>query len=153
MTIRDFVMQDFARVMEINNASYDFPPDKAYVLKEIESGKCWVAEENGTVIGFIIGKLKNQLPYINNVAVDKAHRSKGIATKLIKQFESAYELVQKPENKFLWLQVETNNPAQKLYFDLGYRVHWVDENYYGQGKHALCMYKSARPVWNAASHS
>src|SRR6185437_9422285 len=151
MTIRDFVMQDFAKVMEINDKYQDVPAPKSFVLESIEKGHAWVSEENGEVIGFIIGKIKHGAAYINNVTVEPAHRGKGIATKLIKQFESVYGMNQKPENIFFWLQVDANNPAQKLYFDLGYRVYSVDENYYGKGKHAICMAKSARPIWNVSS--
>lgn len=150
MNIRDFVMQDFAKVMEINDQSYDEPATKAFVLESIESGHAWVAEENGEIVGFIIGKIKHGSAYINNVAVTAAHRGKGIATKLIKNFESIYGMNQKPGNSFYWLQVDASNPAQKLYFDLGYRVYSVDENYYGKGKHAVCMAKSAKPIWNVS---
>jgi hypothetical protein len=38
--------------------------------------------------------------------------------------------------------VKVENPSQKLYFDLGYRVSKFEPNLYGPGKHGLRMDKS-----------
>jgi ribosomal protein S18 acetylase RimI-like enzyme len=146
MTIRDFEAKDFDRIMEINNASYESPAPKKFVLDSINNGHAWVAIEDENVVGFLIGLLKHGTPYVNNVAVAVEHRGKGIAKQLFGKFEALFGMNQKPENKIFWLQVEASNPAQKLYFNLGYRVIWVDQNYYGWAKHALCMFKSARPL-------
>lgn len=151
--IREFQMSDFDRVIELNNKSPYSPAPKWFVLESIERGRTWVYVQDDKVVAFIIGKIKNDVPYINNIVVDEGHRGKGIATKLIKRFEESFGSEQKPENKSFWLQVDNDNPAQKLYFDLGYRVYWVDENYYGPGKHALCMHKSARSTMNMLTTS
>jgi ribosomal protein S18 acetylase RimI-like enzyme len=145
--IRDFEMQDFERIIEINNSSFEYPQSKSFLLENIEKGRAWVFVEREEIVGFLIGKYKNDTPYIHTIAIDIAHRGKGFATKLIKKFEEFYGTNQKVENRQFWLQVQNDNPAQKLYFDLGYRTCWVDENYYGRTKHALCMFKSARPAY------
>jgi [ribosomal protein S18]-alanine N-acetyltransferase len=146
MVIRDFEAKDFDRVMEINNASYEFPATKKFVLDSITNGHAWVALEDDKIVGFIIGVMKHNTPYVNNVCVDSEYRGQGIAKQLFVKFEALFGMNQKPENMIFWLQVQSDNPAQKLYFDLGYRVGWIDLNYYGWAKHALCMYKSARPL-------
>lgn len=146
MAIRDYEPKDFERIVEINNASYTDPAPKKFLLDSIEKGHAWVAVEDEGVIGFLIGYVKNGTPYINNVSVDPEYRNKGIAKELFIKFEERFGANQQPEKKLFWLQVDSSNPAQKLYFDLGYRVGWVDQNYYGWAKHALCMYKSARPL-------
>lgn len=150
MQIRDFEAKDFDRVMEINDASFTAPATRKFVLDSIDKGQAWVMVDGETVIGFLIGYMKNGIPYVNNVAVVAEYRKQGIAKKLFEKFEERFGKDQKPESKMFWLQVESNNPAQKLYFDLGYRVGWVDENYYGLANHALCMYKSVRPLVNVA---
>jgi ribosomal-protein-alanine N-acetyltransferase len=146
MVIRDFEAKDFDRVMQINDASFDAPATRKFVLDSITDGKAWVAIEDDVIVGFLIGKMKHNTPYVNNVAVDPAYRGKGIAKLLFAKFEELFGMNQKPESTIFWLQVQSDNPAQKLYFDLGYRVGWVDPNYYGWAKHALCMYKSSRPL-------
>ena len=145
MLIRPYKESDFIDIKSINELSHEIPSPSMLLRAEADQGKTWVAEIDGVVFGFIIGKLKHSKPYVYNIAVSQAYRKQGIATELMKTFEEYYSKLQKKGNNCLWLQVNTNNPAQKLYFDLGYRVGYVDEDFYGAGKHALCMYKSSVP--------
>ena len=144
MAIRDYKESDFHSVIEASRQAFEHPDPIEYTQRSIENGRVWVAIEDDEVVGFLISKLKNSTPYVNSVAVLPAFRGKGVAKKLFEKFEEFYGFQQKSEVKIFWLQVRTNNPAQKLYFDLGYRVTGFDEHYYGQNEHALCMYKSAR---------
>ena len=145
MLIRKYTDEDFVWVNNINQLSYDFPIPELLLSAEIEKGQTWVAVKNDIVIGYLIGKIKHGVPYVYAITVAYTHREQGIATKLFEEFEKGFGGLQKPENKRFWLQVADDNPAQKLYFDLGYRVGYVDEDFYGMTKHALCMYKSKRP--------
>ena len=144
MAIRDYKESDFHSVIEASRQAFEHPDPIEYTQRSIENGRVWIAIEEDEVVGFLISKLKNSTPYVNSVAVLPAFRGKGIAKKLFEKFEEFYGFQQKSEVKIFWLQVRTNNPAQKLYFDLGYRVTGFDEHYYGQNEHALCMHKSAR---------
>ena len=146
MVIRDFEAKDFERIIEIDKLSYETPTPKQFVLDSILGGKAWVAVEDDQIIGFIIGKVKHGTPYVNNVCLAPDHRGKGYAKLLFGKFEEVFGMNKNLEDRVYWLQVDSSNPAQKLYFDLGYRVGWIDQNYYGWSKHALCMYKSARPI-------
>jgi ribosomal protein S18 acetylase RimI-like enzyme len=144
MAIRDYKESDFHSVIEVSRQAFEHPDPIEYTQRSIENGRVWVAIEDDEVVGFLISKFKHSTPYVNSVAVLPAFRGKGIAKKLFEKFEEFYGFQQKSEVKIFWLQVRTNNPAQKLYFDLGYRVTGFDEHYYGQNEHALCMHKSAR---------
>ena len=144
MAIRDYKESDFHSVIEASRQAFEHPDPIEYTQRSIENGRVWVAIEDDEVVGFLISKLKNSTPYVNSVAVLPAFRGKGIAKKLFEKFEEFYGFQQKSEVKIFWLQVRANNPAQKLYFDWGYRVTGFDEHYYGRNEHALCMYKSAR---------
>jgi ribosomal protein S18 acetylase RimI-like enzyme len=145
--VRDYRDEDFASICAINNASFPNPSPDWYLEEQgLRIGKGWVYEVDGKVVGYIIGKVKYKIPYVFSVAVLKDYRKRGIAKALFEAFELFYSATQKPENMSFWLQVSQHNPAQKLYFDLGYKVGFVDENYYGHGDHALCMYKTARPM-------
>ena len=145
MKIRDYEASDFARIKELNTEGFELPAPDWFLLESIETGHAWVAVEGDETVAFLIGKTKFDVSYINNIVVTKAHQKKGIATNLIQKFEEHFGQSQKFYSKVYWLQVEADNPAQKLYFDLGYRVSGIDENYYGPLKHALCMYKGSRP--------
>jgi ribosomal protein S18 acetylase RimI-like enzyme len=154
MVIRDYKESDFHSVISINQESFAQPEPIEFVQASIENGRVWVAVSDEVnvqnpagvekVVGFLISKFKHSTSYVNNVAVLSEYRHKGIAKKLFEKFEEFYGSLQTPEVKIFWLQVRANNPAQKLYFDWGYRVTGFDEHYYGRNEHALCMYKSAR---------
>jgi ribosomal protein S18 acetylase RimI-like enzyme len=143
--VRDYKEEDYLSIRSIDELSFADPEPEWFLREALEKGKAWVFEEDRKIQGFLVGKLKHGLPYIHNVSVKKEFRNKGIAAALFSKFEEHYGAAQKPENSAFWLQVSCNNPAQKLYFDLGYRVGFVDEHYYGQNDHALCMYKNSRP--------
>ena len=146
--VRDYKEEDFDSIWKINVDSFPKTEPEWFLSEAMNSGKTWVFELDGNIVGFIVGKVKNKTSYIHNVAVDKEFRNIGIASALVSEFERYYGATQKSEVKKFWLQVNHKNPAQKLYFDLGYRVGFVDENYYGKGEHAICMYKSSKPFSN-----
>jgi ribosomal-protein-alanine N-acetyltransferase len=145
MTIREYQEKDACAVCAINRACFkDAEPDSE-LLEDLKKYKTWVAvAENGYIQGFISGHVKHGIPYIDNVSVLELYRGMGIATELIETFEKSFSWRDSLGNgTAYWLQVASDNPAQRLYFDLGYRVESVDENFYGRGKHALCMHKTA----------
>lgn len=102
--------------------------------EEIYNQDVWVAEDKGKPVGYIVGKDG----YIAGLAVIPRMRGKGIASGLIKRAESAYCAAR---IKKAWLYVHSINPAQTLYFKLGYRVTGIFKNYYGKNWHALTMTK------------
>jgi ribosomal protein S18 acetylase RimI-like enzyme len=56
-------------------------------------------------------------------------RRQGFGTTLLKEIEAFYR---KAGRQGISLTCNTHNPAQKLYFDLGYRVERVLPRYYGE---------------------
>src|SRR5271166_2555326 len=95
------------------------------LLTAAKKNNVWIAEENGK-------------GYIDTVDVSPKARGKGIATKLIGLYETAAKKRGLTEIK---LEVSTDNPAQILYFKLGYRVVAFRRNYYKLNYHALTMAK------------
>jgi ribosomal protein S18 acetylase RimI-like enzyme len=137
ITIRPSGLQDINEIWKLNSAwvSPKEPKSNLEAVLATPSSKAWVAVDDGAVVAALVGKLKLGLPYIHSVVTASTHRGKGIATHLFDQFEKAY-----PGDNY-WLQAHFNNAAQKLYFDLGYRVKSIDMDFYGRNHHALCMYK------------
>jgi ribosomal protein S18 acetylase RimI-like enzyme len=142
MIIRPAVDEcDFASI-NLLNSLYITPvePEVSIMAVLHRAGtRAWLAVDGDFIVGALVGKMKFDIPYVHSVSVQKDHRGRGIATELFNTFEEGFKT--EATNVGYWLQVKFNNPAQKLYFDLGYRVESVDENFYGPGVHALCMYK------------
>ena len=134
--IRDYEDGDASELCIANQICYHRSESDVELLKVVESEKTWVAIDDDLLVGFIIGKIKHGIPYIYNVAVLPGARKEGFGKKLIEKFEEFF-----CASHVFWLKVDADNPAQKLYFDLGYRVESIDEHFYGRDKHALCMFK------------
>jgi len=108
------------------------------LLKAAKKNNVWVAEENGKILGFLLADKEFGKGYIDTVDVSPKARGKGIATKLIGMYEAAAKKRGLAEIK---LEVSIENPAQVLYFKLGYRVTAFRRHYYKLHYHALTMAK------------
>ena len=129
---------DFDRVMEINDACYSgvycAPREKVKDMCTVSD--VFIAREQAEyghpqcgsqiIVGFAIVRHVFQ-PYIWNIAVDPAYQKVGIGGNLLREIIRTYTLA-KTANIALHVNVE--NPAQKLYFDYGFRVKSVQKKYF-----------------------
>ncbi len=133
---------DLSYLLRLNEVCYPDESSDPTVPKRLglvlRKNPCWVTEESGLIAGCLLSEISNGQPYIWSVCVDPTHRGKGLATTLIQTFEKHYAAT---EYKQPWLHVRVDNPAQKLYFDLGYRVSSFERNIYAAGVHGLTMRK------------
>ena len=134
--IRRIKPSDYKAIYSINQRCHRIYEPNIDLLYKLQTGFTWVAEENGKVMGFLISRIvEDKLANIYNVSVLPEYRGQGIATALFKECHEFYR------GNSLCLHVNVNNPAQKLYFDLGYRVLSIKENFYGDGENAIHMCK------------
>lgn len=112
--------------------------DNAQYHRVVSRFPTWIVDDKGTVAAALISEVSKGSPYIWSVATDPAYRGKGLATTVINHFEKHY-LAAGYER--VWLHTKVTNPAQKLYFDLGYRVSSFEPNLYGPHDHGLTMRK------------
>lgn len=139
MVIRLAKPDDFDTLGQLTRALYpDDIWDNAQYYKVINKYPTWVCEDKGTVAATLISEVSKGTPYIWSVATDPAYRGKGLATTLIKYFENYYMDAGYERS---WLHTKVTNPAQKLYFDLGYRVSSFEPHLYGPHEHGLTMRK------------
>lgn len=130
MSIRRVVPDDYITLIDLNYECY--PEDKPdptlspRLLKVVKNNPCWVYEDSG-IKACLLSEISENQPYIWSVATLTSHRGRGIATKLIKEFEKHYA---SEGHTKAWLHVRVNNPAQKIYFDAGYRVASFERNLY-----------------------
>ena len=98
----------------------------------------WLACIGDRIAGYLIAEDISGDIAVDTCAVSRVHRRKGIATRLMAACESA---AKRRGYKQMRLEVFTENPAQILYFQIGYRVCGFKRNYYSLRKHAVSMVK------------
>lgn len=144
--IRLLEKRDLPSVYTLNKTCHVNPEPNISLLTQIEgpNAQTWVAELDNKIVGFLVGRQTltgpqtlNNAFNIYNVAVDPQFRKRGIASELIKAFEDYFK-----GQGYAYLHVDRENSAQKLYFDLGYRVYDIVPDFYGDKTLALKMYKS-----------
>jgi ribosomal protein S18 acetylase RimI-like enzyme len=135
--------EDFERVIQINDACYSgvYRPPRKTVADMISVSEVFIARVNekdfshsfpedlpdeNYIIGFAIVRNAFQ-PYIWNIAVDPAYQNRGVAGNLLREIIRRYTL---EKSSRITLHVNVENPAQKLYFDYGFRVISVEEDYF-----------------------
>ena len=134
--------EDFQRVMEINDACYEgvYRPPRETMSDMISVSDVVIAriDPNGepyifgdrsvedAIIGFAIVRNPAQ-PYLWNIAVSPAYQNKGVAGNLLREIIRKYTLDKYSQ---ITLHCNAKNPAQKLYFDHGFRVVAVEKNYF-----------------------
>jgi len=143
---------DFDRLCEISDACYtgdERPPRETmkdmvevcdvFLAKsglgsievgEMESNSC----ELDKIIGFALVRTSGN-PYIWSIAVDKGFQRRGVGGNLLREIIKKYTLQKDFE---ITLHVHEDNPAQKLYFDYGFRVKRIERDYYNP-KNGLFM--------------
>jgi ribosomal-protein-alanine N-acetyltransferase len=135
--IREYCHEDIEAIFRINKESFDRPQPNVGLLAEIHKGRTLVAEVDNKVVGFLVSIIVNSQVHIYNIAITPAHRGKGIGTQLLQKIEEFYKGLP------FGLLVHMENPAQRLYFDIGYRVTDVKKDYYYPDQHALVMVKQS----------
>lgn len=145
LTIEHASIRDLVRLCEIEEECFKteaFTKQQIATLLEDYNCLSFVAEENGEIVGFIIGDLRlerNALAgHILTIDVSAKHRRKGIGKRLLHELERVFR-----ERHIGACQLEVredNAQALKLYRKAGYKEIGELQNYYGNA-HGLCMKK------------
>jgi ribosomal-protein-alanine N-acetyltransferase len=91
-------------------------------------GMAWVAEQNGCVAGFLIGRAVADEFEILNMGVARAHRRRGIAGQLVQE---ALQCSRKAGARRAHLEVRASNQAAiSLYKRYGFKRYGRRERYY-----------------------
>jgi len=97
-----------------------------------------VAEENGELVGYLLGTLLMDEARILLIAVKDKHRRKGIGSRLVKEYVESV----RGRASMIRLEVRCNNlAAQTFYFKQGFRFIGLVNNYYRNGDNAYIMVK------------
>jgi len=141
LTIRtSYTPDDLPRLYEIEKTCFTrcFRWSKEDFVTALKTDDIWIAEYGGQIAGFIIGEVEGNIGHVVTVDVDPSFRRRGFGEALMGAAENHYR---KKGIKKMSLEVHVDNPAQILYFKLGYRVAGVREKYYANGSMGITMVK------------
>ena len=149
MRLRAFRPTDFERFYEIDQACFE--PGVSYSRDELarflahRNSRTWVAEENGTIVGFLIANRERpKVLHIVTIDVVEGWRRRGVGALLMEAAEAWAK-----EQAFTLVGLETahdNVGAQRFYERRGYRKVGTLERYYANGSAAWVMVKELVPA-------
>lgn len=140
----------FNRILEINNLSYSGiqSPKASILLNAYNQGDVYITYNDSRIlagfvddiVGFaiVIDYMDNFEPLLWSIAVHPSYRGQGFATSMLMEVEKDSRAL---GARTIRLTVHLDNPAQKLYFDAGYRVVNVARNHYLNEGDGLVMKK------------
>ena len=139
VTIRPFEFDDSRELLEMEEAIFNEPNPLLYAMIESRPMEGFiVAEENGRVVGYLLGTLLMDEARLLLIAVKENHRRLGIGSRLVKEYVESV----RGRASMVRLEVRTSNlAAQTFYFKLGFRFIGMVYNYYRNGDNAYIMVK------------
>lgn len=95
-------------------------------------------DRSSNIIGYCAFMLSNDRAELLKLAIDDAHRKKGIATALLL---NAFYDIRNLKKDMIFLEVSAGNiSAINLYKSIGFTQVSIRKNYYGQGRDAIVMH-------------
>jgi ribosomal protein S18 acetylase RimI-like enzyme len=139
---------EFPRLLQINDECYTgIERPSAFEFEGmLKNTDVFVASEavdrdpnDWRIIGFAICKptiSPARGPYLWSIAVSVPFQNRGVGGNLLREVIKAYTLSKEKE---ITLHCKPSNPAQKLYFDYGFRVEVVAPHWFGRNELGLFM--------------
>lgn len=130
MKIRPYTAADFHQVLALNDATFvgDQRPPATTLQEMISVSDIWIAEEEDKpLLGFMIVRPMGDGAYLWQMSVHPGMQKRGIGGNMLREVIQYYTA---KKYKHVRLHVHYDNPAQKLYFDYGFRVYDIARGYY-----------------------
>ena len=144
--LRPYQPSDFETLYRIDQSC--FPREIAYGSAEMKfylrskDSFCLIAEENGSVAGFILTEQSSELAHIITLDVLESCRRRNFASRLLEASEQAAAA---NGARLMYLETATSNKAAiALWKKHGYRESGRIKDYYGRGLDAFHMDKLLR---------
>ena len=141
LVIRPYAQEEFATLHAIDAECY--APEIAYSRRTMRAflrlpgAECLVAEEGGTIVGFILTDRYRAAGHIITLDVAPAARRRGVGTALV---EAAHASLARAGVREVELETSTANTAAVAFWKRhGYRECGVLPNYYENGEDAYWM--------------
>jgi [ribosomal protein S18]-alanine N-acetyltransferase len=133
---------DVDAVHRIEQASFPAPWRREFFAAEVtaESRYNIVAKQDGVVIGYLFGMWIFDEMHVNKIAVDAAHRRRGIAHALM---ERCFDFAAQHGIISISLEVrQSNRAAQEFYRFLEFETSYIRKRYYPDGEAAVVMVRA-----------
>lgn len=132
VSVRDAVGTDLVSIAAIERASFGDPWTRGMFGSHLvsEGGNCFLVAEDddGIVVGFAITRTVSEESELLNIAVDPAHRKRGIGAQLL---DTVMEHCKSAGALEMWLEVRASNAgARTLYDARGFTAIGVRKRYY-----------------------
>lgn len=138
--LREGVPADLHAIARLERASFSDPWPREALLAELQVDRLrrpLVAENDGTVVGFLMAWSVADELHIINLAVDEAWRRRSIGTRLL---EAAIEAGREEGSVLVTLEVRAGNlPARSFYERHGFLETGLRRRYYRDGEDAVIM--------------
>ncbi len=125
MMIRKATQEDFLKVHQFTAGCppmENYPEHVYKIILRYFGDYCFVAEENGQIIGFAMGIVPESFPctfFLWEIGVDPSYQGQGIGGKLVRDVENE---LRKREFKRIEVTIDpVNLPSQKLFKKMGYQ--------------------------------
>ncbi|MDR3233304.1 MAG: ribosomal protein S18-alanine N-acetyltransferase [Planctomycetaceae bacterium] len=130
VNVRWMIRNDFAEVMAIEAASFEFPWNEGEFLRCLQSRNCIgvVAEYEGKVVGYAIYETPRHKIFLTNIAVDEQYRRKGVARQIVQKL--IRKLIYQNRHKIVVEVRETNLTALQCFRSLGFLATGTLRNFY-----------------------
>ena len=157
--VRWMVRRDFAQVLAIEQACFEFPWTEEEFLQCLQQRNClgMVAEYEGRIVGFVIYETPKSRIFVTNIATDPEFQRHGIARQMIQKLVA--KMIYQRRQKIAIEIRETNIPALLCFRALGFRTALIRKNFYdNQSEDAYVLqYRLGRelvdPVYAPASRT
>jgi ribosomal-protein-alanine N-acetyltransferase len=140
--LRRLELSDLDAIEAIERASYPTPWSRSMFAGELAkpTSLSLGAVEDGRLVGYLVISRYVDAWHVMNVAVDPAHRRRGIATALL---ERLFELTHDDARRGYTLEVRVSNAgAIRLYERLGFQARGTRRGYYTDNREdALIMWR------------
>jgi N6-L-threonylcarbamoyladenine synthase len=128
--VRDMNADDLDAVLSIERECFPQPWTRAMLAEELWQGLGWrrvAVDEDGRVVGYLLGRMYPDEWHLMNLAVTSGRRRQGLGRHLLRHFVQAA----KAEGRTVMLEVrEHNDTAIGLYESLGFERIALRRNYY-----------------------
>ena len=140
--IRDFVLQDIERIMEIESVTFKAPWKRDEMLYEFNENKfahLAVITVDNYIVGFYDYWVTFDSATIAQIAIDPRYQRQHLASSLM---EELLKDAKAKKVRTITLEVRKNNEkAVNLYQKYGFKTSLIKDKYYSNGDDALYMTK------------
>ncbi|MFW5945913.1 MAG: ribosomal protein S18-alanine N-acetyltransferase [Candidatus Natronoplasma sp.] len=139
MLIRKCLEEDLEKILEIERKSFEYPYSREILEDFLSSDFFLLAEEDSTILGYILAEEREGDGVIVSIAVSPDHRLQDVGTSLMEEVQKRMDV-----KEFFLIVRESNRGAQIFYDKLGFSKITRIEDYYQNDEDGVLMQKAGK---------